>query len=216
MLTRLKPGLIIISAESEADRAELAQCVTTRAEHVFHLKVHGEKGFALHDLGPREAACREPINIVSTMAEEHLRPIGNLAHTPFALHGRAYASVEGFWQGLKVEAAGERRRIAALFGNVAKRSTSGLPEPEAPASAYPPEKTQHDEPNLRSRWPRRGAARVRTQPADRPPPPRPSDCAGRPEWRIRRCCRRDRRTSLPIGGRPYRVRAPTRIGSGRS
>jgi hypothetical protein len=52
--------------------------------------------------------------------------ISNFAHTPFELDGRTYASVEGFWQGLKLADPDERARVAELFGSEAKRATSGI------------------------------------------------------------------------------------------
>ncbi len=51
-----------------------------------------------------------------------LRLISNLAETSFELDGRGYASVEGFWQGLKFPSAADRRRIAGLHGGAAKRA----------------------------------------------------------------------------------------------
>ena len=39
-----------------------------------------------------------------------------------------YASVEGFWQGLKFEAGDERARVAALWGKPAKIAAAGMPD----------------------------------------------------------------------------------------
>jgi hypothetical protein len=115
----LKPGLIAISAETDAERAELAAWGADRANHVFHLPLESDRGLALYDLGRREDACAEPINITYD-GVERWRPISNLAHTPFDLDGRRYASVEGFWQGLKFAAPEDRARVAALWGTEAK------------------------------------------------------------------------------------------------
>jgi predicted NAD-dependent protein-ADP-ribosyltransferase YbiA (DUF1768 family) len=128
MQVRFKQGLIIVVAELDAERAELAQFAAGHADHVFYLKSQGADGLALHDLGPRADACREPINVFSGMGDPRFEPIGNLAHAPFELNGRSYASVEGFWQGLKVDAESERLRIAALFGSEAKSAVKGAVE----------------------------------------------------------------------------------------
>jgi hypothetical protein len=42
--------------------------------------------------------------------------LSNLAPTPFVLDGREYASVEGFWQGLKFEDEAQRAIIAKISG----------------------------------------------------------------------------------------------------
>jgi hypothetical protein len=55
------------------------------------------------------------INITSR-SREPLRLISNLAHTPFELDGNDYASVEGFWQGLRYADDSRRREIALLAG----------------------------------------------------------------------------------------------------
>ncbi|MGZ5926772.1 MAG: NADAR family protein [Rhizomicrobium sp.] len=81
---------------------------------------------ALYDLGPRENACAEPINVTYDGAERW-RPISNLAHTPFELDGRPYASVEGFWQGLKFASPDDRARIASLWGAQAKAAGRDAP-----------------------------------------------------------------------------------------
>jgi predicted NAD-dependent protein-ADP-ribosyltransferase YbiA (DUF1768 family) len=128
MQARFKQGLIIVVAETDEERAELAQFACGNRDHVFHLRSCGDDGFALHDLGVREDACREPINVFSGMGDPRFEPIGNLAHTPFELNGRSYASVEGFWQGLKVYSERERARIAALSGSEAKSAVKDAAE----------------------------------------------------------------------------------------
>ena len=94
---------------------------------MFHLVDGTDDGAAFHDIGPREQACREPINIVFDQIEDRWRPISNLAYTPFTLEGRHYASVEGFWQGLKFDKDAERRRVAALWGLAAKKAAGSAP-----------------------------------------------------------------------------------------
>jgi predicted NAD-dependent protein-ADP-ribosyltransferase YbiA (DUF1768 family) len=43
------------------------------------------------------------------------------------LHGERYASVEGFWQGLKFDSPADRQRVAGLAGKEAKSVAHGLP-----------------------------------------------------------------------------------------
>jgi len=121
----LKPGLIILAPEDTADHDALQALDAASGDHVFHL-APGGRGAALHDLGPRDAALRTPINITSR-APGALRLISNFAATPFELDGRPYASVEGFWQGLKFEAEADRRRLAALDGVAAKDAGAAAP-----------------------------------------------------------------------------------------
>lgn len=129
----LKPGLVALSAETDAEREELARWSAGCANHVFHLPVSGERGLALRDLGPREEACAEPINVVYD-GDGRWRPISNLAHIPFELDGRTYASVEAFWQGLKFPGQADRDRIALLWGLEAK--AAGWDAPAADTFVY--------------------------------------------------------------------------------
>ena len=83
-------------------------------------KLHGDdRVLRLHALGPAEDACREPINITSK-ATKPLNLVSNFAHTPFVLDDEVYASVEGFWQGLKFTDQEDRRRLGSLWGSQAK------------------------------------------------------------------------------------------------
>lgn len=104
----------------------LANWLPNATGHVFHLSDGGERGLVLRDLGPREDACAEPINVVYDK-NDRWQPISNLAHTPFELDGRLYASIEGFWQGLKFASAQDRERIAALWGQQAKAAGWSAP-----------------------------------------------------------------------------------------
>jgi len=126
----LKSNTLVLSPETDAEKRDFRSWLEGHHDHVFHLAAGSERGGALHDMGAKADACREPINIVLTAGEPRWRPISNLALTPFELDGRRYASVEGFWQGLKTESAAERKRIAALWGAEAKRAVAG-PAPSA-------------------------------------------------------------------------------------
>ena len=62
---------------------------------------------------------RTPINISSAGTEEIGRLMSNFAATPFTLDGRRYASVEGFYVGLKFLDAASRLQAASLAGQAA-------------------------------------------------------------------------------------------------
>jgi predicted NAD-dependent protein-ADP-ribosyltransferase YbiA (DUF1768 family) len=130
MRVRCKPGLLVVSAESAPDCKDLDRFAAPAEDHVFLLIRSGPDGFVLRDLGPRAAACREPINIASDISDEELRLIGNFAATPFTLDGRSYASVEGFWQSLKFPDPADRERVAALAGAAAKCAGDEAPAPD--------------------------------------------------------------------------------------
>lgn len=68
------------------------------------------------------------INITFDDAPMPLQLISNLAETPFLLDGRPYASIEGFWQGLKFPNETDRQRIAPLSGPRAKRAGDSAPK----------------------------------------------------------------------------------------
>jgi predicted NAD-dependent protein-ADP-ribosyltransferase YbiA (DUF1768 family) len=121
MKVLLKPHLIVITPETEEERATIAAWAGARDGHVFALAQQGGRTCLLKDLGPRADACREPINVTSRAPDPQIRLLSNLAHTPFALDGLEYASVEAFWQGLKFPDAERRRRIAPLHGREARR-----------------------------------------------------------------------------------------------
>lgn len=77
-------------------------------------------------IGTDAEVRRRPINITS-LAKPPLALISNLAHTPFELDGLDYASVEGFWQGLKFGEEADRIRITAMHGLAAKEAGRGAP-----------------------------------------------------------------------------------------
>lgn len=126
MRVTLKAGMLILATETPLETEALGNWADGNREHVFHLVSGSGKGAAFQDLGAHDEACGTPINIVYS-GDARWRPISNLAQSRFELHGRRYASVEGFWQGLKVDDEAERRRIGALWGNDAKRATRRSP-----------------------------------------------------------------------------------------
>lgn len=139
-----KPNLLIVLPDAETAAGAFRIWAAAHHDHVLHLTGDANGSVVLRDLGVRSDACRDPINIVFETSDARVRPISNLAHTPFEFDGRRYASVEGFWQGLKIESAGERERIAALWGTEAKSAGSRVWPPTfayegrtCPSGAYP-------------------------------------------------------------------------------
>ncbi len=126
----LKDGLLVVTALSEEERAELEQWAKRSHNHVFALQHQDAQTFRMTDLGPRADACREPINVTSKASDPQIRLISNFAHTPFFLGEQHYASVEGFWQGLKFAEPADRERLAALWGGHARKSGSAAPRSE--------------------------------------------------------------------------------------
>ncbi len=63
MRATIKDGMLIVVPETGEERAAFVAWRAAHNGHVFHLAEDGAKGAALSDLGQREEACREPINI---------------------------------------------------------------------------------------------------------------------------------------------------------
>ena len=122
MIVRLKNNLVVITADSPEERESMAAWLKTADGHAFVVSPQDSQTFKLHGLGPRQEACREPINVTSKSTDERIRLISNLAHTPFELHGETYASIEAFWQGLKFPELERRRQISELHGLEARRA----------------------------------------------------------------------------------------------
>ena len=125
MKALLKEGVIVLVPEPEDDPETFAAWREAATDRVFVLHAQPRGGTILHDLGAREEACREPLNVAYRSSDWRIKLISNFAPTPFELDGRAYASVEGFWQGLKFPSAADRRRIAELYAGTAKRAGEG-------------------------------------------------------------------------------------------
>jgi len=118
----LKDGLMVLVPEGAGEAAELSAWQARHTGHVLHVKLQSEEAAAaleLWSLGPREEACREPINIVSSSPDPMARLIGNFGAAPFYLDGETYRTVESFWQGLKFAELEDRRRLAMLDGREA-------------------------------------------------------------------------------------------------
>ena len=128
MKVRLKPNLVVVTAESAEEREELVQWGREVDGHVFALKLQDAQTFRLSALGTRADACREPINVTSRSPDPAIQLISNFAHTPFELDGLQYGSIEAFWQGLKFPDEARRREIAPLHGDAARQAGFGAPE----------------------------------------------------------------------------------------
>lgn len=124
MKVRLKEKLLVITAESSEEAAEIASLSTRADGHVFSFQPQAGDSVRFADLGPREVVCREPINVTSRHHDPTIRLISNFAETPFELDGKTYTSVEAFWQGLKFPGEIRRREIAMLHGQAAKDAGS--------------------------------------------------------------------------------------------
>lgn len=129
MKISVKNGQIIlindVGAEARDGQAIMA-ALRALDGHVIDVQVRSEVCTVLEDLGPREEACREPINITRS-ADRRYVAISNLYPTPFILDDEIYGSVEGFWQSLKCESVARRREVAALSGTDAKKAAGKAP-----------------------------------------------------------------------------------------
>jgi predicted NAD-dependent protein-ADP-ribosyltransferase YbiA (DUF1768 family) len=124
MRVQFKPGLIVFLPESPEDQENLDNFGEVSRDHIFRMGHKIGASSVLHDLGLADEALSKPINITLDAAPEWL-PISNLAFTPFVFDGRYFASVEGFWQGLKFDDEKTRQRIALLHGTEAKHAGDG-------------------------------------------------------------------------------------------
>jgi hypothetical protein len=118
----LQENLLVLVPETDEERVALGDWKAAHQDHVLYIGANPGTGLSLVDLGAREHACNEPINIISNSPDPVARLISNFAPTPFELDGRDYACVEAFWQGLKVEEGTERRRVAQLDGPAAGKA----------------------------------------------------------------------------------------------
>ncbi len=122
MKVLLKNDLLILVPERTEECAELTEWKAGHEGHVLAVRAIKGEGLALGDLGPRDEACREPLNVTSTSPDPVAQWISNFAPTPFTLDGQGFACVEGFWQGLKFARESERRRLAAMDGHGARQA----------------------------------------------------------------------------------------------
>jgi predicted NAD-dependent protein-ADP-ribosyltransferase YbiA (DUF1768 family) len=124
MIVRPRDGMLIVTPEQGET---LGDWLDAHAGQVFRLQAIKGGSALLQAIGPEAEACRSPINITS-QTPEPLRLISNFAHTPFGFDDKSYASIEGFWQGLKFPDEADRRRLALLHGSEARDAGYHAPE----------------------------------------------------------------------------------------
>ncbi len=129
MKMTFRNDVVGLSAETP-DEQKICDLLNAVDSHVFRLHASSNRGIAFSMIGPEEDACRAPLNIVQSIAPR-FAAISNLAHTPFEMDGERYASIEGFWQGLKEPDPVQRRAMAKLWGGEAKGRGSSLEQPAA-------------------------------------------------------------------------------------
>lgn len=120
-------NVVGLSAETPEEQ-EICSLLCAADGHVFQLHATSTRGMAFSEIGPENDARRAPLNIIRSI-EPRFAPISNLARTPFSLNCQQYASVEGFWQGLKTADSAERRAMAKLSGAEAKEAGNHVGQP---------------------------------------------------------------------------------------
>lgn len=134
MKIKLAGRYLALSAETEGERADLLAIAGDVAGQTFRVDTVNGETLSMRATGktddrprpPKEsrgeavAANEGPLNITYDVTPMPFRLISNLAETSFELDGRFYASIEGFWQGLKFTDEADRKRLAELAGHAAK------------------------------------------------------------------------------------------------
>lgn len=126
-----KGRALIVAPEGLEERALLEEWGAGVEGRLFSIKVVKGGACLFQDIGTLKEVSGEPLNIHFGASDDRVRLISNLARAPFELDGRHYASVEGFWQGLKFPSQEARDRIAELSGMQAKRAGKAAPSSEA-------------------------------------------------------------------------------------
>ena len=121
----MQSNRLVLVPENEEEREALASWRAAHDDFAFAMQPNAGTGATLVGLGPRQEACREPINVTSA-SPDPIRLIANFAPAPFDLDGVRYACVEAFWQSLRFP-ADRRAEIAALDGAAAKRRAEEAP-----------------------------------------------------------------------------------------
>jgi len=136
MIVRIntQENLLILTSESLAEQRQVCTWGAVMDGHAFKFLQQDARTLKLTDLGIEPEACRLPINITSQSIVPDIQLISNLAETPFELDGRRYASVEAFWQGLKLPDESARAEIAKLSGQLARQA--GFETTEADSFVY--------------------------------------------------------------------------------
>ncbi len=122
-------NVVGLSAETPEEQ-HICALLSATDGHLFRLHAATARGMAFSEIGPEDDVRRTPLNIVRSV-EPRFASISNLAHTPFVLDGELYASIEGFWLGLKSDDPESRKSFARLSGAEAKARGSRAPQPPA-------------------------------------------------------------------------------------
>lgn len=126
MKAKFRNGQLIL-VDDQGDAPEIMQLLRALDGHAAAIELRSDVCIVLEDLGPRDEACREPINITQN-ADKLYVAISNLYPAKFTLDGETYGSVEGFWQSLKCDSVERRREVAMLSGVKAKKAGGGSPQ----------------------------------------------------------------------------------------
>ncbi len=120
MKMQLAGRYITLKAETEDERDGLGAIAEQTRGRRLQVGSIDRDGLTLRPGGSGRDESVKPINITFDTTPMPLRLISNLAETPFELNGQRYASIEGFWQGVKFPGEEDRQRLAALSGHAAK------------------------------------------------------------------------------------------------
>lgn len=136
MKIKLAGRYLTLSSDSDGERAELLAIAGDVAGQTFRVDTINGETLSMRATGKGEdrprtakehrtaaiAAGEGPLNITYDVTPMPFKLISNLAETAFELDNRFYASIEGFWQGLKFPDDVDRQRVAELAGHAAKRA----------------------------------------------------------------------------------------------
>lgn len=123
MICKFSTSELALLPQGNGERDAIADWLREHGEHVFAILPEQWNSLTLTSLGRRsDWQGLEPLNIVYDKTPEPFNLISNLAPTPFFMDGAHYASVEGFWQGLKFPDDNDRTRIGGLDRHSARKS----------------------------------------------------------------------------------------------
>jgi hypothetical protein len=98
--------------------------------HLRDGRVFIEKDGQVVDVTPKWSLPlhQRPLNVISNSPDEIGRQLSNFAERRFVMDDRVYASIEGWYQGLKWPEAAQRAEAAKLSGKQAKNAAKGAPK----------------------------------------------------------------------------------------
>jgi predicted NAD-dependent protein-ADP-ribosyltransferase YbiA (DUF1768 family) len=119
--------VVIVMNSNKAVIHEVGQQPQTRSVEGFLYKVQDGK-VVEHIPKSVMPIERKSLNVASCVSEGIGKKLSNFAERPFTFHGKAYASVEAWYQGLKWPEESKRAEVAGLSGVDAKRAGRGAPK----------------------------------------------------------------------------------------